>query len=168
LKLEKKYSMPWKIRKEIMESKSQSFFVIVILCLSLITTGCMTTPEPEKISAPKWVNSVPHDETYFYAIGISGPTRNIKDSWNQAIQRARAELGKTIITHITSHDLVISTTEGEYSAQLIEALSDTELNFTEVIERWYDRNGVYGSANFYYVLVRLEKKRAEMLLRRLK
>ena len=140
-------------------------FVILFLCLSLITAGCITTPEPEKKSAPQWVNSVPHDEKYFYAVGISGPTRNIKDAWNQAIMRARAELGKTIITQITSHDLIISTTRGEYSAQLIEALSDTELNFTEVIERWYDRNGIYGLPDFYYVLVRLEKKRAEMLLR---
>jgi len=156
-------------------------FVILFLCLSLITAGCATTPEPEKISAPQWVNSVTLDEKYFYAVGISGPTRNIKDAWNQAIMRARAELGKTIITHITSHDLIISTTRGEtshdliisttrgeYSAQLIEALSDTELNFTEVIERWYDRNGIYGLPDFYYVLVRLEKKRAEMLLRSLK
>ena len=151
-----------------MKIKYLTFFVIFIWCLSLITTGCITTPEPEKKSAPQWVNSVPHDETYFYAVGISGPTRNIKDAWNQAIQRARAELGKTIITHITSHDLIISTTDGEYSSQLIEALSDTELNFTEVIERWYDRNGIYGLPDFYYVLVRLEKKRAEMLLRGLK
>jgi len=148
-----------------MKIKFITFFVIFIWCLSLITTSCINTPEPEKKSAPQWVNSVPHDEKYFYAVGISGPTRNIKDAWNQAIQRARAELGKTIITHITSHDLIISTTDGEYSSQLIEALSDTELNFTEVIERWYDRNGIYGLPNFYYVLVRLEKKRAEMLLR---
>jgi hypothetical protein len=151
-----------------MKSKYLTFIIIFILCFSLITVGCITTQKPEKINAPQWINSVPHDESYFYAIGISGPTRNIKDSWNQAIQRARAELGKTIVTHITSHDLIISTTGGEYSSQLIEALSDTELNFTEVIERWYDRNGIYGLPNFYYVLVRLEKKRAEMLLRGLK
>ncbi|MBW1821959.1 MAG: LPP20 family lipoprotein [Deltaproteobacteria bacterium] len=151
-----------------MKSKCLTFFVIFILCLLLISAGCTTTPEPEKKSAPGWVNSVPHDEKYFYAVGISGPTRNIKDAWNQAIMRARAELGKTIIIHITSHDLNISTTRGEYSAQLIEALSDTELNFTEVIERWYDRDGIYGLPDFYYVLVRMEKKRAEMLLRSLK
>lgn len=151
-----------------MKSKCLTFFVGLILCLSLITAGCITTPEPEKKSAPEWVNSIPNDEKYFYAVGISGPTRNIKDAWNQAIMRARAELGKTIITHITSHDLIISTTRGEYSAQLIEALSDTELNFTEVIERWYDRKGIYGLPDFYYVLVRMEKKRAEMLLRTLK
>jgi len=151
-----------------MKSKKITFFVVFILSLSLITAGCIATPEPEKKSAPQWINSVTLDEKYFYAVGISGPTRNIKDAWNQAIMRARAELGKTIITHITSHDLIISTTRGEYSAQLIEALSDTELNFTEVIERWYDRNGIYGLPDFYYVLVRLEKKRAEMLLRSLK
>ena len=151
-----------------MKSKLLTFFVVFILCLTLLTASCVTAPEPEKKSAPEWVNSVPLDEKYFYAVGISGPTRNIKDAWNQAIQRARAELGKTIITHITSHDLIISTTDGEYSSQLIEALSDTELNFTEVIERWYDRNGIYGLPEFYYVLVRLERKRAEMLLRGLK
>jgi len=151
-----------------MKLKFLTFFIIFILSSSFITVSCITTSEPEKISAPQWVNSVPLDENYFYAVGISGPTRNIKDAWNQAIMRARAELGKTIITHITSHDLIISTTRGEYSAQLIEALSDTELNFTEVIERWYDRNGIYGLPDFYYVLVRLEKKKAEMLLRSLK
>jgi len=151
-----------------MKLKCSTFTVIIILSLSLITAGCVYTPEPEKKSAPRWLNTIPHDENYFYAVGVSGPTRNIKDAWNQAIMRARAELGKTIITHITSHDLLISTTNGEYSAQLIEALSDTELNFTEVIERWYDRNGIYGIPDFYYVLVRLEKKRAEMLLKSLK
>ena len=151
-----------------MKSNISIFFVVFILSLSFITVGCKTTPEPEKKSAPHWENSAPHDEKYFYAVGISGPTRNIKDAWNQAIMRARAELGKTIIIHITSHDLNISTTRGEYSAQLIEALSDTELNFTEVIERWYDRDGIYGLPDFYYVLVRMEKKRAEILLKGLK
>ncbi|MBT8359281.1 MAG: LPP20 family lipoprotein [Desulfobacterales bacterium] len=147
-----------------MKSKLLTFF----LCISLLPVSCVNTPEPDKKSAPEWVNSVPLDEKYFYAVGISGPTRNIKDAWNQAIQRARAELGKTIITHITSQDLIISTTDGEYSSQLIQALSDTELNFTEVIERWYDRSGIYGLPEFYYVLVRLERKRAEMLLKGLK
>jgi len=146
------------------------FPCILTLFLSFIVSGCVTTPEPEKKSEiiPEWVNSIPGDEEYFYAMGISGPTRNIKDAWNQAIMRARAELGKTIVTHITSRDLIISTTRGEYSAQLIEALSDTELNFTEVTERWFDRNGSYGLPNYYYVLVRMEKKRAEILLQSLK
>jgi hypothetical protein len=151
-----------------MKSKLFILDIVVILCACSIIVGCATTTEPEKNSAPQWLNSVPYDDKYFYAVGISGPTRNIKDAWNQAIQRARAELGKTIITHITSHDLIISTTEGDYSSQLIEALSDTELNFTEVVERWYDRSGIYGLPEYYYVLVRLEKTRAEMLLRGLK
>jgi hypothetical protein len=111
---------------------------------------------------------MPKDDKYFYAVGVSGQTRRVKDAWNQAILRARAELGKTIITHITSQDLIITTTRGNYAKQLIEALSDTELNFSEVSERWCDRMGAYGPANHYYVLVRLEKKRAEMILKGLK
>ena len=81
---------------------------------------------------------------------------------------ARAELGKTIVTHVTSRDLIIATNRGEYTRQVIEALSDTELNFTEVTERWCDRQGAYGPINHYYVLVRLEKKRAEQILKGLK
>jgi hypothetical protein len=118
--------------------------------------------------APGWLRSIPRDDQYYYAVGISGPTRNIKDAWDQAIQRARAELGRTIITHVTSRDLVIATTRGEYSRQLIDVLSDTELNLTEVIERWCDRSGSFGPPDYYYVLVRLERRRAEMILNDLK
>ncbi|MBT8375143.1 MAG: hypothetical protein KJN80_09565, partial [Deltaproteobacteria bacterium] len=67
-----------------MKSKLLTFFLVFFLCLSLLPVSCVNTPESEKKSAPEWVNSVPLDEKYFYAVGISGPTRNIKDAWNQA------------------------------------------------------------------------------------
>ena len=141
---------------------------LLILYLSVTVVGCATSPDSKKEKVPKWMKSIPVNDKYFYAVGISGKTRNVKDAWNQAIHRARAELGKTIITHVTSQNLIISTTRGEYSSQIIDALSDTELNFTEVIERWFDRHGSYGPPNHYYVLVRLAKKRAEMILKGLK
>ncbi len=141
---------------------------LFVLPFFLTHTGCKSTPDPKAEKVPGWLNSLPRDDKYFYAVGISGQTRQIKDAWDQAIQRARAELGKTIITHVTSKDLIISTTSGEYSIQLIDTLSDTELNLTEVVERWYDRSGSYGPPNHYYVLVRLEKKRAESILKGLR
>jgi len=88
--------------------------------------------------------------------------------WDQAIRRARAELGRVIISHVSSQDSIISTSSGEYVRQIIETLSDTELSYTEVIERWADRSGAYGHPEHYYVLVRIEKGKAESVLRSVK
>jgi hypothetical protein len=141
---------------------------LVVLLFTVIDSGCATRPQTQPGFIPDWLNEMPRDDKYFYAIGVSGQTRKVKDAWDQAILRARAELGKTIITHVTSRDLIIATSHREYTRQLIEVLSDTELNFTEVIERWCDRIGSYGPPNHYYVLVRLEKLRAEMILKSLR
>jgi hypothetical protein len=141
---------------------------LIAILITVAGFGCATGPQPKSASIPDWLDAVPKDNKYFYAVGISGQTRQAKNAWDQAILRARAELGKTIITHVTSQDLIISSTRGEYARQVIKALSDTELNFTEVTERWWDRLGNYGPANHYYVLVRLEKKRAEQILKDLK
>jgi len=141
---------------------------LLFTLLIVSTFGCKTTPATNPVQVPEWVTTTPYDDRYFYAVGISGQTRSIKDAWNQAAQRARAELGKTIITQIASKDLVISTNESDYSRQVIEAMSDTELHFTEIIGRWNDQVGEYGPPNHYYVLVRMEKKQAEKLLKRIK
>jgi hypothetical protein len=141
---------------------------LLIILSPVIHTGCRSGPDKRAESVPEWLYSTPSDDRYFYAVGISGQTRKTNEAWDQAIQRARAELGRTIFTHVTSKGLTISTTRGEYSSQIIDILSDTELNFTEVIERWYDRIGIYGPINHYYVLVRLEKKRAKMILQKIK
>lgn len=147
--------------------KSLTAWIWLVVAFSILT-GCANSPQPESGEIPSWLSAVPQDNDYFYAVGISGRTRHVKDGWNQAAQRGRAEIGKTMITHITSTDTSISTENSEYTRQVIEAISDTELQFTEVIERWYDRYGDYGPANHYYVLVRMDKKRAEKILRSIK
>jgi hypothetical protein len=136
--------------------------------MAFLFTACASTPVCEKEPVPEWLHSLPVDDTYFYAVGISGRTRNVKDAWDQAANRARAELGRTIISHVTSTDLIISTTRGEYARQLIDILSDTELNYTEIIKRWFDACGSYWPSNHYYVLMRMEKKSAAAVLRGVK
>ena len=138
--------------------------IIVIL----LTLGCASTPKCDSKEVPDWLTSTPHDDTYFYAVGISGRTRNINDAWIQAGNRGRAELGRIIFSHVSSQDMSINTSRGQYSSQLIDILSDTELNYTEIIERWYDPCGDNGPPHYYYVLVRLEKKMASVILRNLK
>ena len=144
------------------------FLRCTLLIVGLVFLSCAGQPQSKPSRIPDWVSSTPKNDRYFYAVGISGQTRHVKDAWNQAVQRARAELGKTIITHVTSQDLVITTTRSEYSQQIVQALSDTELSFTEVQERWHDQDGIYGPPNHFYVLVRMEKKQAEKILRNLK
>jgi hypothetical protein len=140
---------------------------ILFLCTLALATGCHPLTAGDGQPVPDWLNRTPDDDRHFYAVGMSGKTRSVKDAWNQAAQRGRAELGKIIVTRVASRDLVISTNRGEYSRQVIEALSDTELHFTEVIARWYDASGRYGPAKYYYVLVRMRREDAEELLRRL-
>ena len=141
---------------------------MLIVCTITLSAGCHHQGSSSAQQIPEWLNSKPDDDRYFYAVGISGKTRNAKDAWNQAAQRGRAELGKTIITRVASKDLVISTNQHEYTRQVIEALSDTELHFTEVIERWYDAGGIYGPPKYYYVLVRMQREHAENILRKMK
>jgi hypothetical protein len=143
-------------------------FIILILTLLLTGMGCKSGPETAAETVPGWVESIPKDKSYYYAIGISGPTPKITDAWDQAIRRARAELGRVIISHVSSQDSIISSSSGEYVRQIIETLSDTELSYTEVTERWADRSGAYGPPEHYYVLVRIEKGKAESVLRSVK
>ena len=139
-----------------------------VLILLLTSMGCQSGPEPVSETVPGWLEAIPIDESHYYAIGISGPTPRISDAWDQAIKRARAELGRSIISHISSKGTIISSSSGEYVREIVKILSDTELNYTEVIERWADRSGIYGPPEHFYVLVRMEKRTAQSVLRRLK
>lgn len=143
-------------------------FNLGILLLFLTGMGCQSGPGPVVETVPGWLESIPKDESHYYAIGVSGPTPRISDTWDQAIRRGRAELGRLIISHITSKGTIISTSSGEYVREIVRILSDTELNYTEVIERWVDRSGIYGPPEHFYVLVRIEKRKAESALRSIK
>jgi len=145
--------------------------LLPLLCVGLLLAavgGCASGQKGKNVKVPDWMTRLPTDGKYFYAMGVSGKTRYVKDAWNQAANRARAEMGRTIVSQVSSQDLIISTSGGEYSQQLIDILSDTELNFTEVIERWYDKYGNYGPPEHYYVLIRMEKKTAKSVLRSIK
>lgn len=141
---------------------------VAIATLTVIVWGCQSGPEPVNETPPGWLESVPQDGTYYYAVGVSGPTPRVSVAWDQAIERARAELGRMVISHISSRGTIISSSSGEYVREIVKILSDTELNYTEVIGRWSDRSGAYGPLDHFYVLVRMEKGRAESVLRSIK
>ena len=139
-----------------------------ILAVLLTGMGCQSGPKPVGGTPPGWLESIPKDETHYYAIGVSGPTPRVSDAWDQAIRRARAELGRVMISQVSSKGTIISSSSGEYVREIVKILSDTELNYTEVVERWSDRSGIYGPPEHFYVLVRIGKSRAESVLRGIK
>ena len=138
------------------------------LILLLVVLGCQTGPAPVVDTPPGWLETIPQDDSRYYAVGVSGPTPRVSDAWDQAIKRARAELGRMIISQISSRGTIISSSSGEYVREIVKILSDAELNYTEVIGRWADRSGAYGPPEHFYVLVRMEKARAESVLRSIK
>jgi len=139
-----------------------------ILTLLLAGIGCQSGPKPVVQTVPGWLESIPRDQSHYYAVGVSGPIPRITEAWDQAIRRARAELGRLIISQVSSKGTIISSSSGQYVKEIISILSDTELNYTEVVERWTDRSGIYGPPEHFYVLVRMEKGRAKSVLRRIK
>lgn len=148
----------------------QNRWILQIGCCMIVLLfafGCAPTQTCDSREVPVWLTSTPQDDIYFYAVGISGQTRNVNDAWIQAGNRGRAELGRTVFSHVSSQDTMVNTSRGQYSSQLIDILSDTELNYTEIIERWYDPCGDYGPPNYYYVLVRMDKKTAAAVLKSL-
>lgn len=131
--------------------------------LLMMTLGCASTPPPVGPCRP-WVESIPSDDTYYYANGFSGPMPQVPEMEQQAIKRARAELGRMIVSHVTSNSDTSISTKGQYAREIVRILSDTELNLTEVTKKWHDRAGSCGSPNHYYVLVRIKKTTAEAIL----
>jgi hypothetical protein len=114
---------------------------------------------------PEWPHNPPLDERYYYAVGISGPLIPENDAWEQAKERGRAEIGRYIVSHIKSSFTSIQSTGGDYKNEIIETLSDTKLNYTEVVSQWHDVEGINGSKNHFYVLIRIEKSKADELIR---
>ena len=51
--------------------------------------ACQSGSQPVTGVCPEWAQSIPRDETHFYARGISGPTPRVADAWDQAIECAK-------------------------------------------------------------------------------
>ncbi|MFH1138207.1 MAG: hypothetical protein V1816_19210 [Pseudomonadota bacterium] len=143
------------------------------LLLTVMIMGCPAPPPtnpslepkqgaPEKI--PEWLDKMPVDEVYFYAIGVSGPTRNPKDAWTQAAKRARVELGRTVISYVASISSSRLTDKGQYILMEETVISEAVLKHSEIVGRWFDRTGVHGFPSHYYLLLRMDKKEGKGLL----
>lgn len=114
-------------------------------------------------TAPGWVENVPTDAAYLYAVGICPPTwGGLEDQRQQAAARARAAIARAIRTEIKATSLMSESegggggaTESSYSMES-NVLADTEalVEKCEETSMWTDQSGSMGFPRTIYVLVR--------------
>ena len=150
----------------ILYATTRVFFPILIVITLFTSCYYGKSAGRPALSVPEWVNNPPINERYYYAVGRSGPLIPVNDAWEQAKERGRAEIGRYIVSHIKSSFTSIQSTGGDYEDEIVETLSDTKLNYTEVVSQWHDVDGINGNKNHFYVLIRIERSKADELIRR--
>ncbi len=101
---------------------------------------------------PVWLNEIPKDNNYLYAIGLSPEYYYETSSWEAAENSALLELAKQKFLLINSEQFI---EKGTFTDWIIDIQNETllaTLNNIEVIERWYDRK-----ESTYHVLIRALK-----------
>lgn len=144
-------------------------YVLIAAAASLLVfSGCGSGPSVSASGKiPPWVEKTPSDGEYIYSVGISGKTFYPTDAITYATENARREIASMIRTRIVSmtetHD---STRRDDISIESI-AVTDEDLQGTEVTRRWIDRNGISGvAAGTTYVLLRMERSQFEQLVQK--
>lgn len=113
-----------------------------------ISGNSLTMLRLEQIKQPGWVERLPDDGRYHYAVGASEEFYYETSSWQTAEKNAYMALARSL--HVTTQSLQKST--------VIETqdIRNEEINVTlsnlEVIERWKD-----SKKKVYYVLIRMKK-----------
>jgi hypothetical protein len=139
----------------------------------LIATGCAHAPPPPPPAPvaqpdphPDWIEHLPTDDGFLYAVGVSGPTFFPDDGIRYASEKGRAQLAFTISSHVTAASLSVETTSGSLadSASVVDAThdyTDSIVRFSEVLSIWVDKSGNYsGAPGTTYALVRIRKSSA--------
>jgi hypothetical protein len=89
------------------------------------------------------------------------------DSKEQALEKARVELARSIQINVKSLFVNVETssksaftgneTTDEYTMEVSESVSDVALSGSQAVAFWFDAKGVVGPAETTYALIRLSK-----------
>ena len=142
-----------------------------LLCVFVVYTlaGCSGSQAPSGGKIPPWVLHTPSDSKYIYAVGISGRTFHPTDAIKYAKENARKEMAGMIRTRIVS--MTKTRDSGRRESISIEsvAVTDEDLQGSEVVKRWMDKEGASGVApGTTYVLIRLTRSKYEELINKYK
>ncbi len=147
--------------------------VTVLLCCILILyagSGCTSKNGAVKTKkVPAWVRTVPTDDDYIYAVGISGRTMYPTHAIKYATENARRELADMVKTKIVSFVQTVDQGRREDFSMESVSLTDEDLQGSEKVGHWVDTQGRTGvSPGTTYVLMRLDRKKYEELLSKYK
>ena len=148
--------------------KYPSLLVMASIFTLCISAGCGSGPKVKHSSSiPEWVMNTPNNPTYIYSVGISGRTFYPTDAIKYATENARREMAGMVRTKVLSmtktHD---STRSDSISIESI-AVTDEDLQGSEVKHRWIDKKGASGVApGTTYVLIQIERSKFEQLIKK--
>lgn len=146
-------------------------FVFPTLCGCAVLKKEVRTASP----IPKWLLEKPPEEKgIFYEIGASPKTFFQKDAKKNAYEDALSTLSKRLKVEVKSIFFEIRELRGEWvhketSVGVSEEVSDAVLYGAELIDEYYDEQGVLGEKESTYALIRWSedklKERIENILR---
>jgi hypothetical protein len=96
---------------------------------------------------PKWTESPPNDENYFYAVGISPEYYYEISSWKEAEKLARRNLARSVYIEIKS----LQKGARQFQEITNENL-EMDLHNIQVVSRWRDIE-----EKLFYVLIKMPK-----------
>lgn len=100
------------------------------------------------LKAPLWINTIPQDGVYHYAVGLAPSYYHERSSWEEAEKIARRNLASNVNSKVKSLE---KKTEFEYQEIKNEDIS-VMLTNCEIIGRWKDTK-----KSVFYVLMRMPK-----------
>ena len=117
-----------------------------------------------QVQPPDWVKGEPKIEGMICAVGISGPTYFKDDAQSYAAENGRKELAKFLSIRIETIMVDVATATGstvdEATVMQVSSWSTAaSLEYSQVIEYWYDTDGVMpAGGKMTYALCCLSKK----------
>ena len=118
-------------------------------------------------SYPSWVVKLPQDNEYIYALGSCPKTYIREDAEPRAEENAKKELSRSISVEVRSEMVDLEGTSGqtgvysqlheEKSVKVDNNLLEAILDRAELVECWFDENGIAGEKENTYALVRIPR-----------
>ncbi|MEW6686096.1 MAG: LPP20 family lipoprotein [Candidatus Edwardsbacteria bacterium] len=97
---------------------------------------------------PIWTESLPRDETYFYAVGLSPEYYHETSSWKEVERNARLNLARQIFVELKA----LQKSDGISGQEIRNEEISVELHNVEILARWRDVK-----KKIFYVLARMPK-----------
>ena len=101
-----------------------------------------------QLAKPKWVEAVPHSDSYYYAVGTSVEYYHIESSWDEAEKVPRLELARQNNIKLKQIQKV---TESSYY-DITNEVTNATLRSVQTIGRWFDPK-----EKIYHVLLQMPK-----------